>query len=221
MLRAHLPRHHQSQYFYPFPYHYTMSVIQPYLYQSSPLSMDNQPHIQANSAKRLLAEPGYLRRVIQDPHHQFSSLHVHIQPSAGQNINKIPLPSTAPHGGTRQAVFSLPAHHQRTRDRTGPLGPPSRGPWLAITGLRSDRRPSQGPRSGLYDYFRSQQSCSPCRTVAHSSSTLVTQLLALIDQYYSPLHGPASCTFYDFAGLHRPLACMARALDLRTPRYTT
>ena len=149
MLRAHPLHHHQSQYFYPFPYHYTMSVIQPYLYQSSPLSMDNQPHIQANSAKRLLAEPGYLRRVIQDPRHQSSPLHVCIQPSAGQNINKIPLPSTAPHGGTRQAVFSLPAHHQRSRGRTGPLGPPSRGPWLAITGLRSDRSPTQGPRSGL------------------------------------------------------------------------
>ena len=198
-----------------------MSDIQPYLYQSSPLSMDHQPHIQANSAKRLLAEPGYLRRVIQDPRHQSSPLHVCIQPSAGQNINKIPLPSTAPHGGTRQAVFSLPAHHQRSRGRTGPLGPPSRGPWLAITGLRSDRRPSQGPRSGLYNYFCSQQYCSPCRTVAHSSSTLVTQLLALIDQYYSPLHGPLSCTFYDFAGPRRPLARMARALGLRIPRCMT
>ena len=198
-----------------------MSDIQPYLYQSSPLSMDHQPHIQANSAKRLLAEPGYLRRVIQDPRHQSSPLHVCIQPSAGQNINKIPLPSTAPHGGTRQAVFSLPAHHQRPRDRTGPLGPPSRGPWLAITGLRFDRSPTQGPRSGLYDYFRSQQYCSPCRTVAHSSSTLVTQLLAPRNPYYSPLHGPASCMFYNFAGRRRPLAHMARALSLRTPRCMT
>ena len=221
MLCTHPPRHHQSPYFYPFPHHYTMSVIQPYLYQSSPISMDNQPHIQANSAKCLLAEPGYLRRVIQDPRHQSSPLHVSIQPSAGQNISKIPLPSTFPHGGTRQAVLSLPAHHQRSRDRTGPLGPPSRGPWLAITGLRSDRSPTQGPRSGLYDYFRSQQYCSPCRTVAHSSSTLVTQLLALIDQDYSPLHGPLSCTFYDFAGPRRPLAHMALALGLHTLRCMT
>ena len=70
MLRAHPLHHHQSQYFHPFSYHYTMSDIQPYQYQSSPLSMDHQPHIQANSAKCLLAEPGYLRRVIQDPRHQ-------------------------------------------------------------------------------------------------------------------------------------------------------
>ena len=101
---------HSPQYFHPFPYHYTMSDIQPYLYQSSPLSMDNQPHIQAHSAKRLLAEPGYLRRVIQDPRHQSSPLRVCIQPYRGGNTINYPLPSTYPHGLAIHTVLKLLGH---------------------------------------------------------------------------------------------------------------